>query len=143
MSNNTSIRAALIGGIAPLLTAYPVKWQNKGIIKTGAAYTPNNEPWLRCTIMMGDSELIGLAKTDRIIGILQTDIFVPRGSGTLAAHQIVDTIRASMPINGESFASGSVEVKFTSHDLGYSEEETIWYRQSMDSSFYAFVDRTA
>lgn len=142
MSNNINIRTALIAGISPLIAAYPAKWPNRGIMKNGQPYTPNNEPWLRCTILMGADDQIGLAKTDRINGILQTDVFVPKGSGDLAAIQLCDAIRAQMPINGEAFSSGGVSVRFEFHALTTSQEEATWYRQSIESRFYAYVDRT-
>lgn len=143
MSNNTAIRGALIGAIAALNLPYAIKWPNKPILKAGVAYTPNNEVWLRVTPIFGESLQIALAKTDKINGILQIDVFMPKDSGDLLAHQISDTIRNALPINGEKLTNSGVSVQFEYHKIGTTYTDGTWYVMPLESKFYAFVDRTA
>lgn len=142
MSNNENIRKALVSCIVAANLPYPIKWTNRETIKNGEPYQPVNEPWLKCTLIMGKSEPFALNKTDYVQGILQTDIFLPRGSGDLLAYQIADDLRQALPKDGASVTHGDVKVNFTGHSMGSAFEEPNWYHQVFESKFYAFVDRT-
>lgn len=143
MSNNENIRKALVSAIVAANLPYPIKWANRETIKNGEPYQPVNEPWLKCTIIMGKSEPLALNKTDFIQGILQTDIFLPRGSGTMLAYEIADDLRQALPKDGNYAQFGGVNVKFMSHSMGQANEEASWYHQVFESKFYSFVDRNA
>lgn len=143
MSNNVSIRKALLSGIVAANLPYPINWENRETIKNGEPYQPVNEPWLRVTIKIGDNQAETLDKQDRVVGIMQTDIFLPRGSGTMLAYEIADDLRQALPKNGGSLEYGAMKVKFISHSMSSAFEEANWYHQVFESKFYAFVDRTA
>lgn len=141
MTNNENIRAALIGAINALSLPYPIKWPNKPTIKNGAPYTPNGEPWLRVTPMYGDKLNVTLSEYDKLNGILQIDIFLPKDSGDLVGTRVVDTITTALPINGDFLQSGNVKVQFETHKIGRHYEEGAWYVMIMESKFYSFLDR--
>lgn len=139
MSNQKDIRdAILIVGMEAIALPYPTKWPNAPFVDQ-----PNNSTWLRVTPLYGVPNQIGLAKTDRIDGILQIDIFTPRDTGDAIAINIVDALRGALPSNGLALTSGNVSVKFSSCGLaGSSIEDGGWSKFIFEARFYAYVDRT-
>lgn len=140
MSNQIDIRnAILVVGMEAIALPYPTKWPNAPFPNQ-----PTNATWIRITPLYGTPFQVGLAKTDRINGVLQVDIFVPRDTGDTVALGIVDDLRQALPNNGQSLDSGGVKVKFESVGLsGNGVEDGVWTKYMIEARFYAYVDRTA
>ena len=140
MSNQIDIRnAILVVGMETINLPYPTKWPNAPFPDQ-----PTGSTWIRVTPLYGTPFQVGLAKTDRINGVLQVDIFVPRDTGDAVALGIVDDLRQALPTNGQSLDSGGVKVKFESVGLsGNGVEDGGWTKYMFEARFYAYVDRTA
>lgn len=137
MSNSADLRAALIQSVLNASLSYPIKWPNAPFD------TPTNETWLRVTPLYGQPSPLSYNKTDRIDGVLQIDVFVPKGKGDLTGHQVADEIRQALPVNAEKITSGNVSVQFSSVGVVGENEEDAWYKTIISAQFYTFVDRTA
>ena len=136
MSNSADLRTALIQSILNASLSYPIKWANAPFD------TPTNETWLRVTPLYGQPQPYSMTTTDRIDGVLQIDVFVPKGKGDLIGHQVADEIRQALPVNAEKITQGAVSVQFLSVGVSGEDVEDAWYKTIISAQFYTFVDRT-
>ena len=140
MSNQLDIRnAVLVVGMEAINLPYPTKWPNAPFPNQ-----PSGATWIRITPLYGTPVQTGLAKTDRVDGVLQVDIFTPRDTGDAVAMGIADDLRQALPVNGQSLNSGGVKVKFSSAGLnGNGVDDGGWTKFIFEARFYAYIDRTA
>ena len=139
MSNSLDLRnALLVESFASIELPYPTKYPS-------AAFTeqPENAPWLRVTPIYGEPIPLAYSTTDRIDGILQIDVFTPKNSGDIIAHQVCDTVRQALPVNGEKRTSGNVSVQFRSVGMSGAPDGDTWDHAIIRATFYTFVDRNA
>lgn len=138
MSNAVNIVNALIQSVLNASLPYPIKWPNAPFDQ------PDNATFVRVTPLLSSPIMVALNKTDRVDGVLQIDVFAVKSSGDLIGYEVADTLRQSFPNNGESISEGGVNVFFkTVGIMGGAESEEAFYRTMIESSFYAYVDRTA
>lgn len=138
------IRTALISGVIASATGLPTAYPNKGVTDpvTGDPYKPSDETWLRVTILnMDDTVLtLGSGGKNRISGILQIDVFVPRNSGDIAVYDTMDDLTAVFQSGAELDYNGQV-VRINSASDRAAQDESDWYRRIIDVDFYAYLTR--
>lgn len=130
------IRTALISGVIASATGLPTAWPN-------APFTvPNNAPWLRVTILNMDDVVLTLGSggKNRISGILQIDVFVPRNSGDIKIYDTMDDLTAVFQSGAELDYNGQV-VRINSASDRAAQDESDWYRRIIDVDFYAYLTR--
>lgn len=85
-------------------------WTDTPIAWPGVPFTPpNNAPWIRPTPLFG-AGAVATYDTHSVTGILQVDVFAPRGRGTGAARALAETVRdlfAAQTIDGVRFGAAS------------------------------------
>ena len=134
--SRANIRTALIQGVIDTATGYPTKWPNAPF------RVPNDAPWLRATIIdMNDSvRTLGSGGRNRIDGLLQLDVFVPKNSGDVVLMGIVDQLGAIFQSGKELTHNGQV-VRINSASNREGMDEETWYRRIIEVDFYSFETR--
>lgn len=135
MNYNIEIKRALVAGFNTLLSAYKVNWPNSNFT------TPNNETWLKFHVMTGQVFEQTYSTTDRINGIVQIDVMMPKLSGENDAYIVADLLTSGLPKNGTPLVNGSTEVHIRTIAQPRQVNDDNWHRMSIDVSFYAFVPR--
>ena len=102
----------------------PVAWPN-------AAFTPpDDEPWVRLTILGGDGRQVATAgRRLRRVGVVKVQVFVPEGSGDPQARSIADEV-ASL------FEAGTYEgIRFRASDLEHVGPDGASYQLNVSIPF--------
>lgn len=137
------IRTGLIKGIVDASLPYPIQWPNLPPQLNGNDYKPNNEPWLRVTILNMDDGIptLGEGGRDQVIGAMQVDVFTPKGSGDIKAYQITDELRAILN-RGKTLEYNGQFVRITSADTRQGTDEPDWYSQIINVEFTSYLTRS-
>lgn len=134
--SDANIRAGLLQGVIDASLPYPIKWPNKPFT------TPNNAPWVRITILnMGDSPVtLGSGGYNDRTGLMQVDIFVPKGSGDLTATTTTDTVKNIFKTGAKLTHSGqTVRINSAATRTGTDEQE--WFSRIIDVDFTSYEMR--
>lgn len=118
-----------------LETEFNTEWSTTDKVFDNTIYEPTKgTPWVRLTIMDGDSENISLSSAStvrkRYDGTIYTSIFVPSGTGTGTARTHADSIAA---IWDNTTISG-VKTLLSEIDRGPMESE--WFSLIVKTPFY-------
>lgn len=135
MNYNIEIKRALVAGFNALLSAYKVNWPNSNFT------TPNNETWLKFNIMTGQVFEQTYSTLDRINGLVQIDVMMPKFGGENDAYIVADILTSGLPKNGTPLTYGSTDVHIRTISQPRQINDDNWHRMSIDVSFYAFVPR--
>lgn len=137
------IRTGLIKSIVDAALPYPIQWPNLPIQNGGTNYEPNNEPWIRVTILNMDdgTPTLGENGRDQVVGAMQVDVFTPKGSGDIKAYQITDELRAILN-RGKTLEYNSQFVRITSADSRQGTDEPDWYSQIINVEFTSYLTRS-
>lgn len=91
-------RPAIEGRFVAMFTAAPIAFDNAPDSPALAAAKAAGEPWVRLTIVNGDSRSAGIAGENDILvehfGRIVVQVFVRDGGGTAAARAIADAAAA-------------------------------------------------
>lgn len=98
------VLAAIYARIAQQLTAYPIAWP-------GVSFTPPAGPYLRVNTLPGRTEAVGLSTLDDTESLVQIDVLMPAGGGTIAAATLVKAVIGAFPRNLRLDAQG-VRINF-------------------------------
>lgn len=128
-----AIRSAIVQHITALNLPHPIMFPNQ----PGFA-TPNNELWLRVSILMGNKGQMSLSDTDEQIGIVQVDIFAPKSSGALSALGVADTLDAAFS-RLNPIKSNGVKVYVSSIMPAAPIEDDPWWLVRFSASIRCFV----
>ncbi len=135
MNYNIEIKRALVAEFNSLLSAYKVNWPNSNFT------TPNNETWLKFNIMTGQVFEQTYSTLDRINGLVQIDVMMPKLKGENDAYIVADLLTSGLPKNGTPLTNGSTDVHIRTISQPRQINDDNWHRMSIDISFYAFVPR--
>lgn len=137
MNPNSDIAKALSIAFATLLQAYPTKVANRPF------NTPNNSTWVNLRLLPGGTFETTLSTTDRINGIMQVDVMMPKNKGDQDAYTISDILTSNLPKNGESLdlQGGNTKVFIRTISVPRLSSDDNWHRMIIDVAFYAFVPR--
>ncbi|MGB2063509.1 MAG: phage tail terminator-like protein [Marinomonas gallaica] len=136
------IRTSLIVGIVNANLGYPVQWPNLPVQLSGSSYQPNNEPWLRITVLSMEDGVstLGAGGKDAVIGAMQVDIFTPKGSGDIAAYNIMQEVRGIFA-RGKVLQHSGQFVRITSAGSRTGTDEQDWYSQIINVEFSSYLTR--
>ncbi len=84
-----ALRASIEGRFNDNWTLTPVAYEN-------VPFTPGNDPWVRLTIITGESVTAGIQGTEPAVddrGLVAIQIFVPEGTGTRTSKTLAWTAR--------------------------------------------------
>ncbi|MDX1453628.1 MAG: phage tail terminator-like protein [Oleiphilaceae bacterium] len=140
------IRTGLIVGVIDANLSYPIQWPNLPVQTSSTDNTPkdpNDEPWLRITILSMEDGVstLGANGRDEVIGAMQVDIFVPKGSGDIKAYQIMEEIRATLT-RGKTLTHNGQFVRITSAGSRQGQDEPNWYSQIINVDFNSYLTRS-
>ena len=135
MNYSIEIKRALTAEFNSLLSAYKVNWPNSNFA------TPNNETWLKFNIMTGQVFEQTYSSLDRVNGLVQIDVMMPKLNGENDAYIVADILTSGLPKNGTPLINGSTEVFIRTITQPRQINDDNWHRMSIDVSFYAFVPR--
>jgi len=135
MNYSIEIKRALTAEFNSLLSTYKVKWPNSNFT------TPNNETWLKFNIMTGQVFEQTYSSLDRVNGLVQIDVMMPKLDGENDAYIVADILTSGLPKNGVPLTNGSTEVFIRTITQPRQINDDNWHRMSIDVSFYAFVPR--
>lgn len=142
MNTKLDIRTGLIVGIIDSNIAYPVQWPNVPIQDNGQSYEPNNEPWVRVTILGMEDGMGTLGKNgkDRVDGAMQIDIFTPKASGDIKAYEILQELRSQFE-RGKILTHNGQHVRIESAGSRQGTDEQSWYSQIINVEFSSYLSR--
>lgn len=135
MNYGIEIKRALTTEFNSMLSGYKVKWPNSNFA------TPNNETWVAFHIMTGNTFEQSLAYTDRINGLVQLDIMMPKLKGENDAYVIADILNTNLPKNGTPLVNGSTSVYIRTIKQPRQSDDPNWHKMIIEVSFYSFVPR--
>jgi len=135
MNYSIEIKHALTAEFNSLLSVYKVKWPNSKFT------TPNNETWLKFNVMTGQVFEQTYSSLDRVNGLVQIDVMMPKLGGENDAYIVSDILTSGLPKNGTPLINGSTEVFIRTITQPRQINDDNWHRMSIDVSFYAFVPR--
>jgi len=135
MNYNIEIKRALTAEFNTLLSAYKINWPNSKFT------TPNNKTWLKFSILTGQVFEQTYSTLERINGLVQIDVMMPKLNGENDAYIVADLLTSGLPKNGASLVNGSTEVFIRTITQPRQINDDNWHRMSIDVSFYAFVPR--
>ena len=142
MSNQLNLRDAVIS-VAKSATdnvtgGYAVKWPDASFSEQ-----PSGAIWLRVTPLYNPPIEVALNELDRIDGVLQIDVFMPKDTSNRTPYRVADELRQSLPLNGVSVNVNGVVVRFSSAGIdGNPTPVSGWSMYMFTARFSAFVNRT-
>ena len=140
--SNLDVRNVLISEIFGMSIDYPVKYPNGVFALNGVqVQQPANAPWIRATILNQDDNMgtLGVGGLDRVDGIMQLDVFVPKGGGDRAALTIIDELKAVFK-RGAALSGANGQVRILSASVAPGDEEE-FYSQHLDVVFRSYFKR--
>lgn len=140
--SNLGVRDTLIASMFALEINYPVMYPN-GLFytKNTPSAQPKNSPWVRATILNQDDTFgtLGVGGLDRVDGIMQLDVFVPKGGGDRVALTIIEELKAVFK-RGAALSGASGQVRILSASVAQGDEEE-FYSQHLDVVFRSYFKR--
>lgn len=136
MNYNFEIKRALEIEIGTLLAAtYPTSWPNRPFNE------PNAATWLKFNILTTPPIEQTLSATDRVNGLVQIDVMMPKSQGDQDAYDIADILTTSLPKNGDKLTNGATDVFIRTISQPRNAQDPNWHRMIIEISFYSFVPR--
>ena len=128
-----AIRNAIVQHITALNLPHPTKYPN-----APGFTTPNNQLWLRVSILMGEKGQLTIADTDEQVGIVQVDIFAPKSSGALSALTVSDTLDTAFS-RLNPIQSNGVKIYVRSVTPAAPVDDDPWWLVRFSASIRCFV----
>ncbi len=142
-SRKFDVRTALVNAVFTMNLSYPIKYPN-GQFYTGSTPSaqPSNAPWLMVTDLPAPivQASLGQSGQDNQTGVLQVDIFVPKGSGDIKALQIADEVE-TLIYSGRVVAYNGVNVVIRHVSVRNGAEEDNFYRKIVEIDYYTYLAR--
>lgn len=135
MNYNIEIKRGLTLQFNTLLSAYSVQWPNSNFT------TPNDSTWLNFNILTGKVFQETLRDTDKINGIVQVDVMIPKLSGENDAYIIADILTSGLPKNNTAIVNGATNTFIETVSAPRVATDENWHKMIIETSFHAFVPR--
>lgn len=132
--SRAAIVSQLIQKIESLGLPYPRKYPNAPFT------TPTNTSWVVVSFLLGDGDMLDLAHTDEIIGIVQLDVYSPKASGRSAGYQVADIVEAGFSKKVRLTGAGYA-INVTSVAAGNGTDEESWHRNRIEVNLRIFRTR--
>lgn len=133
----TNITAAIVEEIIEQSLPYPIKWPNT------PPNTPNNATWLRVTFLDFPDEpyTLGMDGMNRTNGLMQVDVFSPKGQARFAANTAIDEVKSFLKTSAVLEYNGQ-KVLINSASVRPNQSETDWHSMIIEVSFTAYTNRS-
>ncbi len=141
--SNFDVRSNLITAVFGMNLNYPIMYPNTGFkLREKAAKQPEKAPWIRATILNQDDEsgTLGAGGKDRVSGIMQIDVFVPKQSSDANQLEIISELKQTFR-RGATLSYGGNHVRILSAGIRAGTDEQAWYVQSLNVEFQSYLDR--
>lgn len=120
------------------------KWLKTGSSPLSA--TPSNQIWLRVNYLFGEQFQRTLKETDELVGIVQIDVFAPKGTSVAATYAIIDKLDACFSRLVPTVATGGIKIYVSSVKPSQPRMSTLsdsdtWMITTFDANIRAMVDK--
>lgn len=132
----TNITAAIAQEILEQTLPYPIQWPN------ASTETPNDTVWLRITFLDFPDEPVTFGSNgyNRCNGLMQVDVFSPKGKGRFEANAAVDAVKGFFK-TGAVLEYNNQKVCIDSASVKPSTDEPDWYGMLILINFTAYIAR--
>ena len=135
----TALRSVILNSGITNAISFP----NAGFYKIGTGEAPqpsNDETWCRLAILSGDKFEFTINDTDRINGVAQLDVFIPKSIGMASGYAIADLIdnNTAKHVN---VGTDDTNVKISTISARNGMTEDSWHKIIISINFYVFMSR--
>lgn len=141
MSRFADIQYAFDGKLSTLSsgsldTSKDVAWPNVPFNPSSSGRDNRDDPWLRPTLLVGDSNHQTLDGTQREVGIYQVDIFIEREKGPDALLDLMDDIYAHF--NDVDLTVGTTDIYVGAVGRTPIRQEESWLVGSLEIQYHSY-----